>query len=76
MQVSVINITLDDIEILGITRFSCINKETGTIEQFKLEKGAYYFWYSNNDSWREIHEDTMSGLIDTNSLFTVHCEEV
>lgn len=75
MQVSVMNITLDDIEILGITRFSCINKETGMIEQFKLEKKVYYLWYSNNDSWREIDEDNVIGLIDANSLFTVHCEE-
>lgn len=75
MSVTIVNLTLDEVEVLGITEFSSISMDTGKIEQFKKEKGNYYLWYSNANSWRNCTYESFIGLIDPNSLFTVHYEK-
>lgn len=76
MSVSIVNLTLDEVEVLGITEFSSISKSSGKIEQFKYRNNRYSVWYPNNNTWiSEYPRCSVERHILPNSIFTVHYEE-
>ena len=76
MSVSIVNVTLEEIEVLGITEFSGISIASGKIEQFRRTNNMYAVWYSNSNRWQGwYHETHLLNHVEPNSLFTVHYEK-
>lgn len=54
-MLSILQMDLEEIILLGETEFILVGHKNQTFEHFKIKRGNYYYWLTDNEEWSTDH---------------------